>query len=571
MKRSTKRRREAALGKTCDQPSFADAKRHVSRQQTRIASMINKGDLDKASRATTRLLKSYHLRTAAVLTVTQGVQTPGPDGKTYNSCKKKLSLAESIDLFKEYGPTRPVEILKEDGVSIRTIEISNLEDRAREKMFEMVLAPWIEHHLSPRQFGFRPGRGTQDAIAYARILSMSGSHSFAKMDVRKLFDEIPHPVITERLKSIGIQGTVLRATQKWLRDRGGKEQVGIPQGSPFSPCLANLVLAGLAEELSASGTGHPIIYADDIIVLAKTEEQAERAVENTRKYLENIGLSLNEKKLSIGTLRPRGDSNSRETFEFLGVEFKLVWTIKEGTRVPYPMCTPSKAAQAKLRARIKDIIKNTRVNGKHRQALRNVRRNGREPVTAMTIKLNRVLRGWGNYYRHTNAKRIFSDLDHFVFMTLLRWAKRNFKNKSAQWIKDRCFSGVSTDQSGTPLKRKNGTPRERDWIFTSPFTPDQTPKRTVIKLSDLSVDTYKKMIKFDVSYFSGNWIYWNLKSTTRYPGTPRDIAPVAISRQNGKCHSCDQDLKPDRPSIVTHRGDKGRQLLSHTHCHNPNR
>jgi len=488
MKKSTNRN-------TCDQPTPKECSKHVFDFQKRIANKINIGNFDTADKLTDKLLKSHALKRIAVKEVTSGEQTPGPDGKTYKTNAAKRKLTHTIDLWIPYGPSRSIEVPKDDGVSTRTIEVSNLEDRVREKMLELALSPWIEHHLSPRQFGFRPARGCQDAIAYARICMNHGPRWFAKMDVRKLFDEIPHRTLLDQLDNISVKGMASRVIKKWLKDRRTRTGTacGIPQGSPISPTLANLVLASIEEAITESAPEcKPIIYADDIIVIAMTEVGARQAVNAAVAYLSKHGLTLNSSKLEVGHTfdAPAG---TKPGFTFLGVRFWHGVTIREGISRPYALCRPTDVSLKELRAKVKETANKHEIVKKRRQTTRNRRMAGTDPVELMIIELNSILRGWGNYYRHTNAKEVFSTIDHYVHQRLWRWAKRSFKRKRVKWLKDRCFSGISTDRAGNPLKRKDGTPRERDWIFTSPFQDDSQSKYTVMKLSDLTVGTYRCM------------------------------------------------------------------------------
>ena len=249
-------------------------------------------------------------------------------------------------------------------------------------------------------------------------------------DIKGCFDNINHEKLVEKLGSYPGKNLI----SKWLKagfiQHGTfyETKTGTPQGGICSPLLANIALDGLEEKLGIIYTWQKdkrspqggiwlnksartyVRYADDFIVLCKTQEDAITVKELLTKELRNIGLELSEEKTQITHL-DRG-------FDFLGWNFRRYnTTSRKEKSVVY--IKPSKKNIQDFKDRLKEVFKELRG---HNQL-------------AVILKLNPIIRGWTNYHRNVVSKKIFSQLDHYIFTKLKKWGKRSHPNKSWDWIK----------------------------------------------------------------------------------------------------------------------------------------
>lgn len=350
-----------------------------------------------------------------------------------------------------------------------------------------------------------------------------------------------------------------------------------PSGGPLSPLLANIAMANMvphilaryAEE-SGTKTSPPrvAIYADDMIVIHRDRHIAERSQIWIDEYLTNLGLKLSPTKTKICHTEKVADTATQAGFDFLGVHFQHVErkgkTGNKGIRKPFLLATPSKKSQQAIYKECKELIKRCKVTRKQRGHRHRLRAKGKtDQVSLLIINLNRKLRGWSDYHRVTNAKKTFSSMDHKIFNLLWRWSTRNFKGKTRQWVIDNLFSGIETDRDGNPLKRRDGTLRERKWVFCSPFVTRDQKQKTLIKLADVPV-TPHTLIKFGTNYYDGCWVYWQRRSSKLYPGTPKAVCLTAFRRQKGKCVACKETFT-DKDAIHNSR-DNRRVTLAHKEC-----
>jgi RNA-directed DNA polymerase len=188
--------------------------------------------------------------------------------------------------------------------------------------------------------------------------------------------------------------------------------------------LANLTLDGLELQIKLQFKKQKvnvIRYADDFIITGESKELLENKVKPAvEKFLKIRGLSLSQKKTKITSVE--------EGFDFLG--FNLRWMKNK------LIIKPAKASVKAVYLKIKQKLR----KGLHQQP------------GEVIIKLNPIIRGWANYYRHCCCTRIFSSIDHQIWQALWRWAMRRHPNKGKKWVKDKYFKVTATsnwDFSGT--------------------------------------------------------------------------------------------------------------------------
>jgi RNA-directed DNA polymerase len=238
-------------------------------------------------------------------------------------------------------------------------------------------------------------------------------------DIRSCFDEIDHDALLGQIERRVCDRRMLKLLRGWLRAGvfgGGivsAIEAGTPQGSPISPLLANVALHVLDQAWQGGGQqlGVLVKYADDLVVLCATREQAEQARELVAAVLDMLGLRLHPAKTRIAQL-----ARGAEGFTFLGFEHRMCESWRQPGRW-YLQKWPSRRAMASIRGKIH---------------ARTQRRYARLPLEWAVEDLNRVLRGWGNYFRYGNSARKFAQIDCYVNerLAILASAKHGLQGRN---------------------------------------------------------------------------------------------------------------------------------------------
>ncbi|MGR5237951.1 CRISPR-associated endonuclease Cas1 [Vibrio alfacsensis] len=235
--------------------------------------------------------------------------------QNYDSLESKLNkvLNESYTV-----PSLSAFELKQANKDTRTLLIAPFEDRVLQRATAQWLTSILESLFSNRSYGYRPGRSREGAKEQICHLIRKGYRWVAESDIEKFFDKLDRKQIQSRLDGIFQDSTLTNAVLNWLSapistNRNIQPRpTGIPQGSPLSPLMANLVLDDFDNDMHSQGY-QCIRFADDFIILCKTEAQAKRALQSAERSLAEHGLSLNQSKTKI--------SPTDKGFEFLGYLF----------------------------------------------------------------------------------------------------------------------------------------------------------------------------------------------------------------------------------------------------------
>ena len=296
-------------------------------------------------------------------------------------------------------PLRRVYIPKGNTGKMRPLGIPAVRDRVAQEVLRQLLSPIFERLFHNDSYGFRPGRNCHQAVQRVLDLGQQGYRKVLDADIAGFFDNIPQNVIMAGVRAEIADGNILNLLERFLQ-AGVMEQgvfkpttVGTPQGGVISPLLANITLNYLDQQLDAAGY-RLVRYADDFVVLCKSERQAEEARTIVERVLADLGLKLSPEKTHV-TKFARG-------FSFLG------FVITSHT----------------VRMRDKSVEK-------FKDKVRELTQRHRNLDADLVKKLNRVIRGTANYFAAPFARcyKQFEALDEWIRMRL-RCMKTGRKSRS---------------------------------------------------------------------------------------------------------------------------------------------
>jgi RNA-directed DNA polymerase len=289
-------------------------------------------------------------------------------------------------------PVRRVNIPKPGSGETRPLGIPTVRDRVVQGAVRQVIEPIFEREFAGHSYGFRPGLGCKDALRRVDELLKQGYVHVVDADLRSYFDTIPHGALMKRVGERIADGRVLELIESFLKAGildGLKEwipEAGAPQGAVLSPLLSNIYLNPLDHELASAGW-EMVRYADDFVVLCRSAEEAQRALEQVRAWVAKADLTLHPTKTRIVDVRTDG-------FDFLGYHFT---TAKDGDIRRWP--------REKSLSKLRDVIrtKTGRTNG--------------HSLERIVADVNRTLVGWFGYFKHSN-ETTFKHLDSWLRMRL---------------------------------------------------------------------------------------------------------------------------------------------------------
>lgn len=403
----------------------------VRRLRQRIFAASQAGDLAKVRNLQKLMLRSRANALVSVRRVTEinaGRNTAGIDGKIVLLPQDKAGLAGWMQHRARPWKPKPVKrvyIAKGNGKK-RPLGIPVIADRCLQALVLGALEPEWEARFGARSYGFRPGRGCHDAIV-AIHTTASGKNAkrlwVLDADLKAAFDRIDHAYLLVSLGNFPGRGMIASWLRAGVIEKGWftPTEEGTPQGGVISPLLMNIALHGmekaagvryrrLGSNAATTAPGSPvlIVYADDLLALCHTRQQAEQVKAQLAAWLMPRGLAFNEEKTQVVHLDDEG-------CDFLGFHIR---------RYRGKLLTkPSQAALRRIRTRLSTEM----------LALRGAN------AQAVITKLNPIIKGWAAYYRIGVSKRAFVSLDHHVWKLVYKWARHSHPNKPKRWVTTRYF------------------------------------------------------------------------------------------------------------------------------------
>jgi len=290
----------------------------------------------------------------------------------------------------------------------RPLGIPTVKDRVVQMAVKLVIEPLFEADFRPCSFGFRPKKTTRMALSAIVQSVNEGCYFAVDVDLKSYFDTISHELLLKLVERRVGDVQILRLIRAWLKAGVMEEgkvthpDRGSPQGGVISPTLSNIFLHEVDRQWCrsdgvADGNVRLVRYADDMVLLARTEQQAQVAWERLQQQFAGLQLVVNHEKSRFTTLE--------EGFAFLGFEFRkapgrllLLW--------------PRAKACSHIRQRVREVVRSVPSN---------------RPVDMVIQKLNPVLYGWCTYFRVGNSNRAFHKVDWAVRSEVQLWLRRKYQ------------------------------------------------------------------------------------------------------------------------------------------------
>ncbi len=360
---------------------------------------------------------SYEVMVEAWRRVARNAGSGGVDGVTIEQIKEEgvyEFLFEIMDELEEkrYNPQAiRRSYIDKGGGKKRPLGIPTIKDRVVQMAVKLVIEPLFEPDFCECSYGFRPRRSNTQAANC--VHKLANSHKWVvDLDLKSYFDTINHERLMELVRRRVTDKSVLYLIRQWLKAGIMEDglvrpnEQGTPQGGVLSPLLSNIYLHEFDRNWDDSddGDGKLVRFADDMVILCDSKQEAERALEKARGMLEAMYLTLNEEKTEL--------THVRKGFDFLGFTYKEAYSFRGKcfVRIKYPRAKSMKKVCRNIKERVMSIPLGA-------------------PVEEVIAALNRTLRGWANYFRIGNSYAAALKLAAYACKQLRLYQRRNRQRK----------------------------------------------------------------------------------------------------------------------------------------------
>jgi RNA-directed DNA polymerase len=336
----------------------------------------------------------------------------GIDRQTIEMFERNLGAnLERLVTELENGSYRPQALRREwipkDGSKeMRPLGIPTVRDRVVQTALRAVLEPIFERIFAAHSYAFRPERGCKDALRRVDNLLKEGYNWVVDADLKGYFDTILFKLLLELVEEQVADGAVLALIEAYLHQEvlEGLErwspEAGTPQGAVISPLLSNIYLNPLDHKMAQEGI-EMVRYADDFVILCRSEAAAQRALALVQQWTATAGLTLHPEKTHIV------DATQRGGFDFLGYHFERSYK------------WPRKKSLKKVQDKIRVLTKRTNGQG----------------LSAIISRINPIMRGWFGYFKHS-LYTTFVSLDGWIRMRLRSILRKRNKRRGRGRGKD---------------------------------------------------------------------------------------------------------------------------------------
>ncbi|BFH61319.1 group II intron reverse transcriptase/maturase [Paenibacillus azoreducens] len=316
-------------------------------------------------------------------------------------------------------PARRKEIAKSDG-KLRPLGIPSIIDRVVQMATKIVTEPIFEADFKDCSYGFRPKRSQHGAIRHIRREVRKGVYWVVDVDIKGYFDNIQHEKLMKLVEQRISDRRILKLMWKWLKagfvkdDQFYETDLGSPQGSVISPLLSNIYLNYLDTiwENKFTELGAIVRYADDLVILCKTKEQAMKSIDVLKAVFSKLEIQINTSKSKLINLW-----DDKRGFDFLGMHHRKIPKQVKGVDRYMLRSYPSKKAMKNMKEKVKEVTE--------------PRNRLFWTMNRMVEELNPKIQGWRNYYAIDSFADLFlNKIDWYIRKRLtLFWNKKRNRHK----------------------------------------------------------------------------------------------------------------------------------------------